>query len=49
MIVRFTPPARAQLLAVAAYIHAHRPAAARAFRERADRAYPGVRRFIQTG
>ena len=32
--VRFTPPARAQLLAAVAYIQADRPSAARAFRQR---------------
>ena len=32
--VRFTPPARAQLLATVAYIHADRPLAARGFRTR---------------
>jgi toxin ParE1/3/4 len=34
VIVRFTPPARAQLIAAAAYIHAERPTAARDFRVR---------------
>jgi toxin ParE1/3/4 len=49
VIVRFTPPARAQLLAVAAYIHADRPAAARAFRERVDRALQRLVDFPESG
>ena len=38
MIVRFTPPAQAQLLAAVAYILADRPVAARDFRSRVDTA-----------
>ena len=49
MIVRFTPPARAQLLAAAAYIRADRPTAARAFRERVDRALQGLLDFPESG
>ena len=36
MIVRLTPPARAQLLAAIAYINADRPTAARDFRTRVE-------------
>ena len=49
MIIRFTPPARAQLLAAAAYIRADRPTAARAFRERVDRALQRLVDFPQSG
>lgn len=38
MIIRLTPPARAQLLAAVAYIQADRPAAARDFRTRVEAA-----------
>ena len=43
MIVTLTPPARAQLLAAVAYIHADRPSAARDF---ADRIAAVLRRLI---
>ncbi|MBN1461068.1 MAG: type II toxin-antitoxin system RelE/ParE family toxin [Armatimonadetes bacterium] len=43
MIVRLTPPAKAQLLAAVAYINADRPAAVRDFRRRVDGA---LRRLI---
>jgi toxin ParE1/3/4 len=43
VIVRFTPPARAQLIAAATYIHADRPRAARDFRVRVGDA---LRRFV---
>src|SRR5665648_1027994 len=49
VIVRFTPPARAQLLALAAHIHADRPAAARAFKERVDRALHRLVDFPESG
>jgi toxin ParE1/3/4 len=38
VIVRLTPPARAQLMAAVTYIHADRPTAARDFRTRVEAA-----------
>lgn len=49
MIVRLTPPARAQLLAAAAYIHAERPASAREFRKRVDGALRQLIDFPESG
>jgi plasmid stabilization system protein ParE len=49
VIVRFTPPARAQLVAAAAYIRADRPSAARAFREQVNGALAGLVDFPESG
>ena len=49
MIVRLTPPARAQLLAAVAYINAERPTAARDFRMRVDDALRRVADFPESG
>jgi toxin ParE1/3/4 len=47
--VRLTPPARAQLLAVVAYINAERPTAARDFRMRVDAALRRLVDFPESG
>jgi toxin ParE1/3/4 len=49
VIVRLTPPARAQLLAAVAYINAERPAAARDFRMRVDGALRRLIDFPESG
>lgn len=49
MIVRLTPPARAQLLAAVAYINADRPTAARDFRMRVDGALRRLIDFPESG
>ena len=49
MIVRLTPPARAQLLAAVAYINADRPTAARDFRMRVDDALHRLIDFPESG
>ena len=49
MIVRLTPPARAQLLAAVAYINAERPTAARDFRMRVDGALRRIIDFPESG
>jgi toxin ParE1/3/4 len=49
VIVRLTPPARAQLLAAVAYINADRPAAARDFRRRVDGALRRLMDFPESG
>ena len=49
MIVKLTPPARAQLLAAVAYIHADRPAAARDFRMRVFGALHRLIEFPESG
>ena len=49
MIVRFTPLARAQLLAAVAYIQADRPAAARDFASRVDTALRRLIDFPESG
>ena len=49
MIVRFTPAARAQLLAAAAYIHSDRPSSAREFRKRVDSALRQLVDFPESG
>ena len=49
MIVRLTPPAKAQLLAAVAYINADRPAAARDFRKRVDGALRRLIEFPESG
>ncbi len=47
--VRFTPPARAQLLAAVAYIQADRPSAARAFKQRVEDALAALATFPDSG
>jgi toxin ParE1/3/4 len=49
VIVRLTPPARAQLLAAVAYILADRPTAARDFRMRVDGTLRQVIDFPESG
>jgi toxin ParE1/3/4 len=49
VIVRLTPPARAQLLAAVAYINAERPTAARDFRTRVDGALRRTIDFPESG
>jgi plasmid stabilization system protein ParE len=49
VIARFTPPARAQLLAAAAYIRADRPSAGRAFREQVSGALARLVEFPESG
>ena len=49
MTVRLTPPARAQLLAAVAYIHADRPTAARDFRTRVDNTLRRLIDFPESG
>jgi plasmid stabilization system protein ParE len=49
VIVRLTPPARAQLLAAVAYINADRPTAARDFRMRVDGALRRLIDFPESG
>lgn len=49
MKVRFTPPARAQLLDVLAYVRADSPAAAAGFPERADAVLRQLRDFPESG
>jgi toxin ParE1/3/4 len=49
VIVRLTPPARAQLLAAVAYIQADRPTAARDFRMRVDNALRRLIDFPESG
>jgi plasmid stabilization system protein ParE len=49
VIVRLTPPARAQLLAAVAYINADRPTAARDFRRRVDGALRRLIDFPESG
>jgi toxin ParE1/3/4 len=49
VIVRLTPPARAQLLVAAAYIRADRPTAARDFRGRVDIALRRLVDFPESG
>ena len=49
MKVRFTPSARSQFLAALAYIHRENPAAARAFRHKAERALSRLQKFPQSG
>jgi len=49
VIVRLTPPARAQLLAAVAYIHADRPTAAHDFRTRVDSALRRLIDFPESG
>lgn len=47
--VRFTPSGRKQFLAAIAYIRRDDPAAARRFRERAERVLRRLERFPQSG
>jgi len=47
--VRFTPPARAQLLAALAYIRADRPSAARAFQHRVNAVLARLGDFPDSG
>jgi toxin ParE1/3/4 len=47
--VRFTPAARSQFLAALAYIHAERPSAARALRERAEHSLSRLAEFPESG
>lgn len=47
--VRFTPPARAQLLAAIAYIKADRPLAAAAFRARVNKQLSALLQFPESG
>jgi toxin ParE1/3/4 len=49
VIVKLTPPARAQLLAAVAFINADRPAAAREFRMRVDGALRRLIDFPESG
>ncbi len=49
MRIRFTPSARAQLLAAAAYIYAERPAAARHFRIQLEAALLRLVDFPESG
>jgi toxin ParE1/3/4 len=49
LIVRLTPPARAQLLAAVAYIRADRPTAARDFKTRVDSTLRGLIDFPESG
>jgi toxin ParE1/3/4 len=49
VIVRLTPPARTQLLAAMAYIHADRPTAARDFRTRVDSTLRRLIDFPESG
>ena len=49
MIVRLTPPARAQLMAAVTYIHADRPTAARDFRTRVEAALRRLADFPASG
>ena len=49
MIVRLTPPARAQLIAAVAYINAERPTAARDFRMRVEVALRRLIDFPESG
>jgi plasmid stabilization system protein ParE len=49
VIVRLTPPARAQLLAAIAYIDADRPTAARDFRTRVEGALRRLIDFPESG
>ena len=49
MRVRFTPPARAQLLDVLAYVRADSPAAAAGILERTDAALGPLRDFPESG
>ena len=49
MILRFTPAARNQFLAALAYIQIENPAAALAFRERAEAALRELERFPDSG
>jgi toxin ParE1/3/4 len=47
--VRFTPAARAQLLAALTYIHADRPSAAEALRQHAEEALSRLHEFPESG
>jgi plasmid stabilization system protein ParE len=47
--IRFTPSAREQFLEAAAYIHRDKPSAARAFRDRSERALRRLERFPRSG
>lgn len=49
MTVRFTPSARAQFLAVLAYIRRDNPSAASQFRRRAERVLRRLERFPDSG
>lgn len=49
MKVRFTPSARAQFFAAIAYIYRENPAAAIAFRHKAEKTLSRLRKFPQSG
>lgn len=49
MQLRFTPSGRAQFLAAVAYIRGDDPAAAKRFRDRAEKALRRLERFPQSG
>lgn len=49
MKVRFTPSARTQFLAAIAYIYRENPAAALAFRHKAEKALSRLQKFPQSG